>query len=70
MRRVKWNQFRNDESAAVAPTIALSLFALIAVGGIGFDYARMAALDSELQNAADHAALAAATQLDQQSGAI
>lgn len=70
MKRMKWSQFRNDESAAVAPTIALSLFALIAVGGIGFDYARMAAMDSELQNAADQAALAAATQLDGETGAI
>lgn len=53
-----------DESGAIAPTFALSLFALIAVGGIAFDYARLAAMDSELQNAADQAALAAATQLD------
>ena len=36
---------------AVAPTIALSLSALIAVGGIAFDYARMASLDTELQDA-------------------
>jgi Flp pilus assembly protein TadG len=69
VKRVKWSQFRNDESAAVAPTIALSLFALIAVGGIGFDYARMMAMDSELQNAADQAALAAATQLDGEADA-
>lgn len=69
MKRVKWSQFRKNESAAVAPTIALSLFALIAVGGVGFDYARMAAMDSELQNAADQAALAAATQLDGQADA-
>lgn len=51
-------------SGAVAPTVALSLFGLIAAGGIAFDYARMASLDSELQTAADEAALAAATQLD------
>ena len=70
MKRVKWSKFRDDEGAAVAPTIALSLFALIAVGGVGFDYARMAAMDSELQNAADQAALAAATQLDGQTGAM
>ena len=57
-------RFRVDESAAIAPTFALSLFALIAVGGIAFDYARLAAMDTELQNAADQAALAAASQLD------
>jgi Flp pilus assembly protein TadG len=49
---------------AVAPTVALSLFGLLAVGGIAFDYSRMASLDTELQSAADQAALAAATQLD------
>lgn len=56
-------------SGAVAPTVALSLFGLIAAGGIAFDYARMASLDSELQTAADQAALAAATQLDRKSNA-
>ena len=58
-----------DANGAVAPTVALSLFALIAAGGIAFDYARMAAMDTELQNAADQAALAAASQLDGQTGA-
>lgn len=56
-------------SGAVAPTVALSLFGLIAAGGIAFDYARMAGLDSELQAAADQAALAAATQLDGETNA-
>ena len=46
----------------------LSLFALIGAGGIAFDYARLAALDTELQKAADQAALAAATQLDRADG--
>src|SRR5436190_10288015 len=56
---------RGDKRAAVAPTVALSLVALIAVGGIAFDYSRLASLDTELQDAADQAALAAASQLDQ-----
>lgn len=63
------NSLIRSTSGAVAPTVALSLFALIAAGGIAFDYARMAGLDTELQNAADQAALAAATQLDGKSGA-
>src|SRR5215207_8890591 len=63
-------QLRSDKRAAVAPTVALSIFALIGVGGIAFDYARVASLDTEMQNAADQAALAAATQLDQQAGAV
>ncbi len=58
------NSLLRSSSGAVAPTVALSLFGLIAAGGIAFDYARMASLDTELQNAADQAALAAATQLD------
>lgn len=58
-----------SNSGAVAPTVALSLFGLIAAGGIAFDYARMASMDTELQNAADQAALAAASQLDAQPGA-
>jgi Flp pilus assembly protein TadG len=59
---------RND--GAVAPTIALALAGLVAVGGVAFDYARLAAMDTELQDAADQAALAAATQLDGQDGAV
>ena len=59
-----------DTRGAVAATVALSLTALIGVGGIAFDYARLAGLHTELQQAADQAAIAAATQLDRQSDAI
>jgi Flp pilus assembly protein TadG len=69
MRRHLFTQLATSRDAAVAPTVALSLFGLIAVGGIAFDYARMATLDTELQQAADQAALAAATQLDGKSNA-
>ena len=62
-------ELRSDERAAVAPTIALSLFALVGAGGIAFDYARMASMDTELQTAADQSALAAAAQLDGETGA-
>lgn len=58
-----------DDRGAVAPLVAIALFALVAVGGIAFDYARVASMDTELQGAADQAALAAATQLDGQTGA-
>ncbi|GAD50483.1 hypothetical protein NT2_09_00910 [Caenibius tardaugens NBRC 16725] len=54
----------------MAALYALALPALVAVAGIGFDYAHLAAMDTELRNAADQAALAAATQLDRQSGAM
>jgi Flp pilus assembly protein TadG len=68
MRTVGQRLWRNTDGA-VAPVVALSLVALIAAGGIGFDYARLVSLDSELQDAADQAALAAAGQLDGQTGA-
>lgn len=59
---------RNTDGA-IAPTIALSLVALVAMGGVAFDYARLATMHTELQQAADQAALAAASQLDGSSGA-
>lgn len=62
-------QFWREESGAVAATYAIALVGLVAVAGVGFDYARMATVDSELQNGADQAALAAATQLDKRPGA-
>ncbi|MGH6781374.1 MAG: pilus assembly protein TadG-related protein, partial [Sphingomonadaceae bacterium] len=66
-RQLIANLLRAD-GGAVAPTIGLSLFALVAAGGLAFDYSRMATLDTELQNAADQAALAAASQLDGKTG--
>jgi Flp pilus assembly protein TadG len=64
MRTGSISRLLRSTAGAVAPTVALSLFGLIAAGGIAFDYAQMAGLDTELQQAADQAALAAATQLD------
>lgn len=66
---VPFHRLIADESGAVAATYGLSLFALIMAGGVGFDYARLAGMDSELQNGADQAALSGATQLDGKSGA-
>lgn len=63
-------KFAGDESGAIAPLYALALFGLIGMAGVGFDYARVMALDTELQNAADQMALAAATQLDHQTDSI
>lgn len=62
------NLWRED-SGAVAATYAIAVMGLIVVAGVGYDYTRMVAVDSELQNAADQAALAAATQLDKTDGA-
>jgi Flp pilus assembly protein TadG len=63
------SHFLRDESGAVAATYAMALTALIVVAGVGFDYGRLATMDSELQNGADQAALAGATQLDGKDGA-
>lgn len=68
MRRA-WSRLKHNNRGAVAPTVALSMIALIASGGIAFDYAHLAALDTELQDAADQAGLAAASQLDGQPNA-
>ena len=59
----------SNQSGAIAAVYALALPALIAVGGIAFDFARMATMDTELQSAADQAALSAASQLDGSTGA-
>ena len=68
MKRLGSNLCRNTDGA-VAPTVALSLVGLIAIAGVGFDYARLVNMDTEIQDAADHAALAAATQLDGEANA-
>ena len=69
MRRTLQQLWKRTDGA-VAPTVALSLVGLIAAGGIAFDYAHLAAMDTELQQAADQAAIAAATQLDGRAGSI
>lgn len=65
-----FRKFSTDETGAIAPLYALALFGLIGMAGVGFDYARVMALDTELQNAADQLALAAATQLDEKPQSI
>lgn len=69
-RRATFHQLITDQSGAVAATYALSLIGLIAAVGVGYDFARLATMNTELHNAADQAALAAATQLTGKAGAI
>ncbi len=67
-----WGKLRKiwkNEEGAVAPIVALSLTGLIAAAGIAIDYTHLEALHTEVQGAADQAALAAASQLDGKSGA-
>ena len=67
MKAVSTKRFFGDQSGAVAATYALALIPLIAFAGVAMDYGRLMGMDSELQNGADQAALAAATQLDGRS---
>ena len=69
MNRNPVTSLLQDDRGAVAATYALSLTALVIIAGVGFDYGRLAAMDSELQNGADQAALAGATQLNGASDA-
>lgn len=64
MRRSSFNRFVANENAAIGPLYALGISVFVVMSAVGFDYGRLMALDTELQNAADQAALAAATQLD------
>ena len=70
MRSKSHKGFLKNQQGAVAATYSLALIPLIAVAGLGFDYARVAGMDTELQNAADQAALAGASQLDRTDGSI
>lgn len=70
MRGRTVRRLKADDSGAVSTLYAVAILPLVVMAGVAFDYGRMMALDSELQNAADQAALAAATQLDGSDAAI
>lgn len=63
-------RFSRDVSGAVAPLFAIGLVVFVAVGALAWDISRGYALRAELEAAVDAAALAGATQLDGQAGAI
>ncbi len=62
-------RFRKDREGAVLVYVSVGMTVLIAMVGFAIDFARVQSLHSELQDAADAAALAAATQLDGNPGA-
>lgn len=70
MGRSRDKRFWSDTGGAVAATYALALIPLVAILGLAFDYARVVGMDSELQAAADQAALAGATQLTRGAGSM
>ena len=63
-------RFGAEDGGAISSLYAIAILPLVVMTGVAFDYGRMMGLDPELQNAADQAALAAATQLDGSSAAI
>ena len=65
-----FKRFAKNDRGAVAATYALALIPLVAFAGLAYDYTRLVGMDTELQNAADQAALAGATQLDRTSGSM
>ncbi|MHA7901440.1 MAG: pilus assembly protein TadG-related protein [Henriciella sp.] len=60
---------RKDESGATLIYVTICMAVFIGMVGFAIDFARLQSLDSQLQDAADAAALAAATQLDGRPGA-
>lgn len=70
MTKDRHKRFLKNTDGAVAATYALALIPLIAIAGLAYDYTRMVGLDTELQNAADQAALAGASQLDRTAGSM
>ncbi|HEY0407650.1 MAG TPA: pilus assembly protein TadG-related protein [Pyrinomonadaceae bacterium] len=61
---------RKDERGAVMALTAIGMLALLLVAGLAIDISHLYNAKAELQNAADAAAMAAATQLNSTSGGI
>ncbi|KUO55376.1 MAG: hypothetical protein APF78_05715 [Sphingomonadales bacterium BRH_c3] len=70
MKRDQLKRFVGNADGAVAAIYAIALIPLVAIIGLAYDYTRLVGLDTELQNAADQAALAGASQLDRTSGSM
>ncbi len=62
-------KFTASESGAIAVIVVLALGAIMGTAALAIDLSRVWNLDTELQNAADAAALACASQLDRDPGA-
>ncbi len=68
--RKGWQSNRKGERGSVLAMTALSMFALLLAGGLAIDISHFYTAKAELQNAADAAALAAASQINSTSGGI
>lgn len=62
-------RFARDEEGAILVIVAMSLGIILGMIALSFDLGRIAATQSEMQSYADHVALAAAGELDGESGA-
>jgi Putative Flp pilus-assembly TadE/G-like len=61
--------FWNDERGIILPYVAITIAAMVGVGALALDGARLASLQTQTQAAADALAIAGARELNQQSGA-
>src|SRR5687767_4736309 len=68
MSRVDLNQRKGERGGVVAYTVMSALFLFLAVG-LGVDLSHLYTVKTELQNAADAAALAGCTPLDEPDAA-
>lgn len=68
-QRISFRRFLRKQDGTVAVMLALALTALLGMGALAIDLGRAWNLDTELQNAADAAALVCASQLDRDPGA-
>ena len=62
--------FIRGDRGAVAPLVAIAIIAIVGMGALAWDVSRAFALRAELDAAVDAAALAGASQLDGNAGAI
>lgn len=70
MKRLAKKEIRKGERGSVLAMSAISMLALLLATGLAVDFSRFYTAKAELQNAADAAALAAASQLNSTSGGI
>ena len=59
-----WSRLWRDESGVILPYVTIMLVVFVGVGALALDGARYMSLQTQLQKAADAAAIAGAAELD------